>query len=312
MSGALSSVAPAQSPAQTLAQMPPKTPAPTRAARRDAWRGLLLAGPALVWTICFFALPSAAIALWSLFTREAGVLVTTPTLANYRRFIEQDAYTMALQHSLSTTLLVTALSVLLAYPLAYAIACRVAPRWQRLVLMLAVLPFWTSYVVRSYAWLLVLAPEGVVNRALLGLGLVTEPLELAFTPGATVIGLVHFFVMLCTLTIYASLVRIDPKLRLAAADLGASRWQTFRRVTLPLSAPGIASGAFLTFVVTIGDYVTPQILGGNTELLLPQTILLQVQRRADIPMASALSMVLMVCVVLAYLALARWLTAKKA
>jgi spermidine/putrescine transport system permease protein len=275
------------------------------------WRGALLAAPAVVWTVVFFLLPSAAIALWSFFRRDGAQLVTELGLENYRRMVSDDTYLRALQYSLETTLTVTALSVLLAYPLAYAIATRVAPRWQRLVLMLAVLPFWTSYVVRSYAWLLVLAPEGVVNQTLMALGLIAEPLSIAFTPSATVIGFVHFFAMLCTLTIYASLVRIDPKLRLAAADLGASRWQTFCRVTLPLSMPGVAAGAFLTFVVTIGDYVTPQILGGSNELLLPQMILLQIQRRADIPMASALSMVMMVCVLLAYLALARWLTARR-
>lgn len=278
----------------------------------SAWRGALLAAPAVLWTFAFFVLPSSAIALWSFFRREGGVLVTTPSLDNYRRLIADDTYALALQHSIETTLLVTALSVLLAYPLAYTIAFRVAARWQRAVLMLAVLPFWTSYVVRSYAWLLVLAPEGVVNRALMAWGWIAEPLELAFTPSASVIGFVHFFVMLCTLTIYASLVRIDPKLRLAAADLGASRWQTFARITLPLSAPGVAAGAFLTFVITIGDYVTPQILGGNTELLLPQMILMQIQRRADIPMASALSVAMMACVTLAYFALARWLTARRA
>jgi len=275
------------------------------------WRGALLAAPAVVWTVVFFLLPSAAIALWSFFRRDGAQLVTELGLENYRRMVSDDTYLRALQYSLETTLIVTALSVLLAYPLAYAIATRVAPRWQRLVLMLAVLPFWTSYVVRSYAWLLVLAPEGVVNQTLMALGLIAEPLSIAFTPSATVIGFVQFFAMLCTLTISASLVRIDPKLRLAAADLGASRWQTFCRVTLPLSMPGVAAGAFLTFVVTIGDYVTPQILGGSNELLLPQMILLQIQRRADIPMASALSMVMMVCVLLAYLALARWLTARR-
>ena len=281
-------------------------------ARRDARRGALLAAPAVLWTVACFLLPSALIALWSFFTRDGATLVTTPSLDNYRRIVDQEAFARATLNSLETTLLVTAISLLLAYPLAYGIAYRVAPRWQRLVLMLAVLPFWTSYVVRAYAWLLVLAPDGVVNRTLLSLGWVQQPLELAFTPVATVIGFVHFFVMLCLLTIYASLVRIDPKLVLAAADLGASQWQAFLRVTLPLSAPGVAAGAFLTFVIAIGDYVTPQILGGNIDLLLPQTILLQIQRRGDIPMASALSMVMMVCVTLAYLALARWLTAKKA
>jgi len=285
--------------------------AESKGAKRDARRGFALALPALAWTIAFFLLPSAAIMTWSLFRRDGAELVTDPSLENYRRFLEQDTFRLALWNSIEVTLLVTVLSVLLAYPLAYVIANRISPHRQRLWLMLAVLPFWTSYVVRSYAWLLVLAPEGVVNRFLAATGLVAEPLALSFNRGATVLGFVHFFVMLCTLTIYASLVRIDPKLRRAAADLGASPLQTFLRVTLPLSMPGVAAGAFLTFVIAVGDYVTPQILGGNTELLLPQVILLQINRRADIPMASALSMVLMLLVSAAYLALARWLTAKR-
>lgn len=285
--------------------------AETQGAARDARRGLALALPALAWTIAFFLLPSAAIMMWSLFRRDGGELVTDPSLENYRRFFEQDTFRLAMWNSIEVTLMVTVLSVLLAYPLAYVIANRISPERQRLWLMLAVLPFWTSYVVRSYAWLLVLAPEGVVNRFLITAGLVTEPLALSFNRGATVLGFVHFFVMLCTLTIYASLVRIDPKLRRAAADLGASPLQTFLRVTLPLSMPGVAAGAFLTFVIAVGDYVTPQILGGNTELLLPQVILMQINRRADIPMASALSMMLMVLVTAAYIVLSRWLTAKR-
>jgi spermidine/putrescine transport system permease protein len=159
--------------------------------------------------------------------------------------------------------------------------------------------------------LLVLAPNGVINRTLIGLRVINEPLDLSFNSGATILGFVHFFTMLCTLTIYASLVRIDPKLRLAAADLGASAMQTFVRMTLPLAAPGIAAGAFLTVVVAIGDYVTPQILGGNTKLVLPQMLLMQISRRADIPMASALSMLIFAIVVIAYLLFARWLTARR-
>lgn len=279
--------------------------------RRDARRGTLLALPAVLWTLVFFVGPFCAIATWSLFRRDGLALVTDPGWDNYRRFLGQDSFRGALFNSLEVTGLVTLLSVLLAYPLAYVIATRIAPARQRLWLMLAVLPFWTSYVVRSYAWLLVLAPNGVINGVLTGTGLVDEPVVLSFNQGATVVGFVHFFVMLCTLTIYASLARIDPKLRQAAADLGAGRVQTFLRVTLPLSAPGVAAGAFLTFVVAIGDYVTPQILGGNTELLLPQIILMQINRRADIPMASALSMILMACVTVAYLAAARWITARR-
>ncbi|WP_445678844.1 ABC transporter permease [Radicibacter daui] len=283
-----------------------------KAARRQAVRGLALAAPAALWTFAFFLLPTLAIALWSFFRQQGRELVTVPGLDNYRRFFEQSAFVKGLWNSLEVTLLVTVFSVLLAYPLAWVIATRIAPRFQRLVLMLAVLPFWTSYVVRSYAWLLVLAPNGVINQTLLSLGFISEPLKLSFNQGATVLGFVHFFTMLCTLTIYSSLSRLDPKLHLAAADLGAGAFAIFWRVTLPLTMPGIASGAFLTFVVAVGDYVTPQILGGNNQLVLPQLILMQVIRRADIPMASALSMILMLLVVAAYLAAARWLTRGRA
>jgi spermidine/putrescine transport system permease protein len=161
--------------------------------------------------------------------------------------------------------------------------------------------------VRSYAWLLVLAREGVVNTALTGLGLTAEPVTLASTRFATVTGFVHFFVMLLTLTIYANLIQLSPNYRRAAMDLGASAFQTFRHVILPLTLPGIMTGAFLTFVLCIGDYITPQILGGNNELTVPQVIMVQLGRRADFPLASALAIVLMAIVTLAYLGFARWL-----
>ena len=210
------------------------------------------------------------------------------------------------------TLIVTVLSVLLAYPFAWILAFMVPERWQRLALMLAVLPFWTSYVVRSYSWLLVLAEKGVVNSTLVNLGLLSEPIQLASTRAATVIGFVHFFVMLLTLTIYANLKQLSPNYRKAAADLGASGVQTFIHVILPLTLPGIMVGAFLTFVLAIGDYITPQILGGGNELLMPQLIMMQIGRRGDFASASALSLILMAVVTLAYLACARWLKIERA
>ena len=210
------------------------------------------------------------------------------------------------------TLLVTLLSVLLAYPFAWILAFIVPERWQRLALMLAVLPFWTSYVVRSYSWLLVLAEKGVVNSTMVNLGLIAEPLQIANTRAATVVGFVHFFVMLLTLTIYANLKQLSPNYRKAAADLGASGVQTFIHVILPLTLPGIMVGAFLTFVLAIGDYITPQILGGNNELLMPQLIMMQIGRRGDFSSASALSLILMAVVTLAYFACARWLKLERA
>ena len=146
-----------------------------------------------------------------------------------------------------------------------------------------ILPFWTSYVIRSYSWLLVLSENGVINQILLASGLLDAPIGFGNSRGATVLGFVHFFVMLLTLTIYANLVQIKESYRKAAADLGASPLQTFLHVTLPLSLPGVAVGAFLTFVLAIGDYITPQILGGGRELLLPQAIMLQIEPRRRFP-----------------------------
>ena len=273
--------------------------------------GLALAGPALLWTAAFFLVPLAVMAVQSLGQRVGGRAVPGWTFANYARFVEKPYFWEALVNSLEVTALVTVLSVLLAYPLAWIIAFRVPQRWQRVALLLAILPFWTSYLVRSYSWLLVLSPEGVVLSGLRALGLDLD-LPLVSNRTGTVIGFVHFFTMLLTLTIYASLAQIPPSCLRAAADLGASPGQTFLRVTLPLSAPGMMVGAFLTFVLTIGDYITPQILGGNRELLLPQAIMLQIGRQADFPMAAALSLILMVVISLAYLACARWLRLERA
>ncbi len=275
--------------------------------RADTMRGWGFAAPALLWTLAFFVMPFAVMGAMSLATLDGRTLVWGLSLSNYAEMIEKRYLARAVVVSLEITLTVTAVSVLLAYPLAWIIAFRVPDRWQRLVLLLAILPFWTSYVVRSYAWLLVLSREGVVNRTLMNIGLLAEPITLANTRFATVTGFVHFFVMLLTLTIYANLRQLSPNYRRAAQDLGASAFQTFRHVVLPLTLPGIVTGAFLTFVLCIGDYVTPQILGGNTELTVPQVIMVQLGRRADFPLAAALAIVLMGIVVAAYLLVARWL-----
>jgi spermidine/putrescine transport system permease protein len=266
-----------------------------------------LVAPALLWTVAFFVLPFIAMLALSFARMEGREVVAGFDPGNYIRIFTDWTMFKALLNSLEITVVVTVVSVVLAYPLAAIIAFRVPPRWQRLALLMAVLPFWTSYVVRSYAWLLVLGQNGVVNKALLWVGVIGEPLEIAATRAATVIGFVHFFVMLLTLTIYANLIQLSPNYARAAADLGAGRWATFRHVILPLTLPGVVTGAFLTFVLCIGDYITPQILGGNAELTLPQLIMLQLGRSGNFPLASALSVVLMAVVTLAYFASSRWL-----
>jgi spermidine/putrescine transport system permease protein len=267
------------------------------------------AAPALLFTAACFVAPLIAMALVSVSERSGGHTVLTWTLDNYRGFVSRSdgAFVSALFNSIEVTVTVTILSVLAAYPLAYILAYRVPKRWQRVALVAIVLPFWTSYVIRSYSWLLVLSENGIISQTLLSLGITDGPIGLGNTRGATVLGFVHFFVMLLTLTIYANLSQIKESYRKAAADLGANGFQTFLHVTLPLSLPGVAVGAFLTFVLAVGDYITPQILGGGKELLLPQAIMLQIGRAADFPMASSLSMILMLVVTAAYLLFARYL-----
>jgi spermidine/putrescine transport system permease protein len=272
--------------------------------RIQTW-GFLL--PALVWTLVFFAMPLVIMGCYSFWQRSGMTLVTEFTTTNYEAFFAKSYFLQSLVNSIEVTLIVTVLSVVLAYPLAYILAEKVPRRWQRMALLLAVLPFWTSYLVRSYSWLLVLSEGGIISNWLLDLGITENPVSFAYNRGATVVGFVHFFVMLLTLTIYANLVQLPASYRKAAADLGAGPFRSFIYVILPLTLPGIMVGAFLTFVLCIGDYITPQILGGNRELLLPQTIMLQISRRADFPMASALAMVLMLVISLVYLASARWL-----
>ncbi len=271
---------------------------------RKAW---YFVTPAIAWTIAFFVIPFAFMVSVSLASRVGRQIVYSWDLGNYINFFSKSYLLKGLFVSLEITFLVTILSTLLAYPLAWIIAERVPKKWQRIALIMAILPFWTSYVVRSYSWLLVLSTDGVINKSLLQIGIISEPLPLANTTTATVIGFVHFFVMLLTLTIYSNLIQLSPNYKRASADLGANAFQTFWHVILPLTLPGIMVGAFLTFVLCIGDYITPQILGGNNELTLPQIIMMQLGRRADIPTAAALSIILLGVVTVAYLSCLRWL-----
>lgn len=277
------------------------------AGRAKDFRILAFVGPGLLWTLAFFVVPLVVMGAYSFFRRVGGEVITDPTFYNYISFFSKAHHLKALFNSLEVAALTTVISVLLAYPLAYILAFRVSPRWQRLALAFAILPFWTSYLVRSYSWLLVLSNRGIVSQTLQWLGILDEAVSFANNRGATVLGLVHFFTMLLALTIFANLVQISPNYAKAAMDLGASKLQTFWRVTLPLSMPGVMVGAFLTFVLALGDYITPQILGGSKELLLPQAIMLQIQRHADFPMASAMSFVLILVISLAFLSCARWL-----
>lgn len=287
--------------------VPAKATAESRALVRARLFGFAFVLPAVAWNLLFFAAPIVITAAYSLMPLGADGRPGPLSLADYQTFFSEGVYTAALLNSVTTTAIVVVLSSLLAYPFAYAIARLVPRRLQQLALASAILPFWTSYVVRSYAWLLALSPVGFINHALLALHVVTHPILLAYNSRATELGFVHFFLMLNALTIYANLVQINPHYVLAAQDLGASVWRCFYSITLPLSIPGVTVGAFLTIVLCMGDFITPQILGGFRGLLLPQIVMMQIQRQLDLPMASVMSLVLTFIVALAYLAMQRWL-----
>ncbi|MEG6509192.1 ABC transporter permease [Methyloligella sp. 2.7D] len=259
--------------------------------RKGLWPTLYLF-PASALFVLFFVLPLAAMIWMSFYQQQGFVLGTEATLANYLNFFSKPYYLQALWNSLWMGMVVTGISLLIAYPLAYILSFHASATWQRIGIMVCMLPFWTSYVVRSYSWLLALSNNGVVSQAADSIGFFPA-VGLANTTAATIIGFVHFFVMLLSLTIFSSLVRIPRSYIRAAQDLGAGWPSVFTRIIWPLSLPGVIAGVMLTFVLTLGDYVTPQILGGGKELVLTQVIMLQVQRQGNFPMAGAINLVLM-------------------
>ena len=271
------------------------------------WRQQVYVFPALIWTTLFFVVPLVIMTCYSFWELRGGGLATDWSLVNYREFFSNRPLRLALWNTIVVATLSTVISILLAYPLAYILAYKVPKEWQWLALVLAVLPFWTSYLVRSYSWLLVLSKKGIVSVVLTQLGLIDEAVSFLNSRGTVILGFVHFFAMLLTLTIFVNLVQIKPSYRLAAADLGAAPWRVFLRVTLPLSLPGVMVGGFLTFVITAGDYITPAILGGGQDLLMAQAIMLQIGRHGNYPMAATLGVTLMGVVTLAFLLCARWL-----
>ena len=189
-------------------------------------------------------------------------------------------------------LITTGLCALLGFPVAYTLAMRVSARWKSALLMLVVIPFWTSFLIRTYAWMIILRSEGVVNNSLLALHLIQEPLRLLYTPLAVMIGLVYGELPFMILPLYAVLQKLDPTLLEAAEDLGAPWWATFLRVTLPLSSPGLVAGSILVFIASVGAFVTPDLLGGARTMMVGNLIQNQFAVARDQPFGSAVAFLL--------------------
>jgi spermidine/putrescine transport system permease protein len=247
--------------------------------------------PAVSLMLLTFAVPFAIILVYSFLSRGAYGGVEGPlTIENYRRFLDP-LYAAILLRSFWIAGIATAFCLLLGFPLALFIA---RSKRKNLWLNLVILPFWTSFLIRTYAWMFLLRDTGLMNTALQALGLINEPLPLLYNDGAVILGLVYGYLPFTVLPLFATLERLDRNLLEAAADLGARPWVTLTRVILPLSAPGLRAGAVLVFIPCLGTFLTSDLLGGSKTILIGNLVQNQFTTARDWPFGAAASLVLMV------------------
>ena len=279
--------------------------------RSEALRGYTLLSPTLLVMAFAMCAPFAILVAMSFWTQHAFDIDTTLTLRNYQEAISAPVYKALLIRSLWISGTCAAITVLVSYPMAYYVAFHVHRR--KLVwIILMTLPFWTSYLLRVFAWKVILGYNGAINSGLKSLGLIEQPLEfLLYSPTAIVITLAHAWAAFAILPIYVSLEKIDRSLLEAAADLGDGPVARFLRVTLPLSLPGVIAASLLIFIPTVGDYITPTLVGGPDGIMIANMIQVQFGRVNDWPMGAALAICMMVIVGLisvAYIWMSRKMT----
>jgi putative spermidine/putrescine transport system permease protein len=254
--------------------------------------------PSLSFLALFFALPAVCLISYSFLTQSPeGNVGLPPTLEHYRHFLGTSLYTHVLWTTLRISLCTTAIAVLLAYPVALVMV-RAGALVTRTITMIVIAPLVISVVVRTYGWQVILGagPNGVLNWLLLSTGLVRTPVRLLYSETAVVIGSLHVFFPMMVLPLASALGKIDPHLEDAAKTLGATAWRTFRRITLPLSLPGLAVGCTLVFSLTAGSFVTPAILGGNSAQMLGMLVDQQILVVYDWPFGAAVASVLVAVV----------------
>jgi putrescine transport system permease protein len=274
---------------------------------RSVWVLVLI--PAL-WLAVFFLIPCLIIFKISLSQTAMAQPPYTPVLDwsagwtglrgflaalsadNYAALASDSLYLASYLKSLQVAACATIALLLLGYPIAYGIT-RTSARAQAILVLLVILPFWTSFLIRVYAWITILQHDGLLNRLLIGLGLIHEPVRWLASDTAIYIGLIYSYLPFMVLPLYATLQKLDPALLEAAADLGAPRWRAFWSVTLPLSAPGAAAGALLCFIPIVGEFVIPDLLGGSETMMIGQTLWTEFFANRDWPIASAIAMVLL-------------------
>jgi spermidine/putrescine transport system permease protein len=257
----------------------------------------LLLAPAILWLLLLIVAPLLIVLVVSLATHGTyGKTIYNFTPANFLRAFDP-LYLRAYWRTIWIATTTTVLCAVVSYPVAYYLALRAPERWKRTLLVLTVIPFWTSFLIRTYAWILLLRSEGVINSALMGTGLIGAPLRLLYSDFAVLVGQVYGELPFMILPIYVALDRLDGRLLEAAQDLGANKFWTFVRVTLPLSRPGLLAGIVLVFIPSLGAFITPDLLGGAKSVMIGNLIQNQFAQLNQ-PFGSALSLILTAAVLL--------------
>ena len=258
----------------------------------DALRAVVLGIPAL-WLALFILAPFAIVVVISLSQASDGQppFTLAATLDNYRLLAGDDLYAGAYWNAVRIAATSSVICLLIGYPMAYAIA-RAPAEWQGILLALAILPFWTSFLIRIYAWMTLLRPTGLINTVLMGAGVIDQPLILVNNVVAVHLGIVYAYLPFMILPLYASLERMDHALLEAAADLGCRPWRAFLWVTLPLSAPGIIAGLLLVFIPASGEFVIPDLLGGPDTPMIGRILWTEFFSNRDWPVAAAIAVAL--------------------
>ena len=253
--------------------------------------GLILVSPPFFYALLLLAFPLMGVFALSFWTQDYLELNRDFTLDNYREAWTGAIYQALMLRSLKISILVTLLTVVLAFPVAYYISFHVSPKKKSLWLFMITIPFWTSYLIRIFLWKVILGFNGVINGSLIGIGLIDEPLKfLLFNQGAIVVTLSHAWIPFAILPIYVALEKIDRSLLEASEDLGDGPVRRFMRVTLPLAMPGIIAATLIVFIPTIGDYVTPKLVGGPNGLLIANMIEVQFKKANNAPLGAALAL----------------------
>ncbi|MFC6150682.1 MULTISPECIES: ABC transporter permease [Mumia] len=264
--------------------------------RSSRWERAALLVPGLGYVSAFMAVPVLLVLSYVFFQRgRFGGVVYEFTWDNFARAFSP-TYRAVLVDSLVIAGAATVLALLIGYPVAYAIAM-LPDRLRTIALVLVVIPFWTNFLVRTYAWIVLLSNEGLVNRSLERIGVIEDPLTLLYTRGAVVVGLVYAYLPLMILPLYASISKLDPELREAATNLGASRFKAFRTVTWPLTLPGVLTGCIFVFVPSLGNFIVPELLGGGKFVMVGNVVRDQFLKARDWPFGATLALVLIVVLV---------------